>query len=119
MIEGLDPNVWAGLSMLPPEALVELIDLYAESSLSMLARLRTATEAGDGTAIQELVHSLKGSSAALGVQALQQVCDELLQQGRSGTSTDLVAAVQRIEVAHGAGARALAQQRAALLLRRP
>ena len=116
MIEGLDPSVWAGLHELPVADCIELIDLYVETSHTLLAELWTATDTGNVAAFRSLVHQLKGSSASLGVQALQRLCDELDQQGRAGTLTDLAAPVQRIEVAHGDGVRALAAQRASLCM---
>ena len=114
MIEGLDPNVWAGLDELPAADRIELIDLYVESSPTLLAEMRTAMEAGNVAAFRLLVHQLKGSSASLGVHALQHLCEELDEQGRAGTLTDLAAALQRIEAANGDGVRALAAQRASL-----
>ena len=117
MIEGLDPNVWAGLDALPAADRIELIDLYVESSPTLLADLRTAMEAGNVAAFRLLVHKLKGSSASLGVQALQRLCEELDEQGRAGTLMDLAAALQRIEAAHGEGLRALAAHRASLDMR--
>ena len=116
MIEGLDPNVWAGLDALPAADRIELIDLYAEASLALLAELRTATGTGNVAAFRSLIHQLKGSSASLGVQALQCLCEALEQQGRVGTLMDLAAALQRIEAAHGEGLRALAAQRASLCM---
>jgi len=80
--------------MLPVAGLVELIDLYAESSLAILMEPRRAAEHGDGTALRSLVHALKGSSASLGVQALQQLCEGLERQARRATLTDLAAALQ-------------------------
>ena len=114
MIEGLDPNVWAGLDELPAADRIELIDLYVESSPTLLAEMRTAMEAGNVAAFRLLVHQLKGSSASLGVHALQHLCEALDEQARAGTLTDLAAALQRIEEAHGHGLRALAAQRASL-----
>ena len=114
MIEGLDPNVWSGLRELPTAACVELIDLYLETTPTLLAELRIALDAGDVAVFRALVHQLKGSSSSLGVQALQHLCGELDQQGRAGTLTDLATALQRIEVAHGHGVQALAAQRASL-----
>ena len=107
MIEGLDPNVWAGLDELAAADRIELIDLYCESSRTLVAQLRTATDTDDVAAFRSRVHALKGSSASLGVQALWRLCDELDQQGRAGTLTDLAGARQRIEVAYREGLRAL------------
>ncbi len=117
MIEGLDPNVWAGLHELPAAGCIQLIDLYVETSPTLLAELRTATDTGNVTAFRSLVHQLKGSSASLGVHALQHLCEELEQQGRDDSLTDLAVALQRIEAAHGEGLRALAAQRASLDMR--
>ncbi len=117
MIEGLDPNVWAGLRVLPAAARIELIDTYFEYSLTVLTELRTATDAGNGAAFWLLVHQLKGCSASLGVQVPWRLCEELEQQDRAGTLMDLSAAGHRIEVAHGEGIRALAALRASLDMR--
>ena len=117
MIDGLDPSVWAGLHELPVADCIELIDLYVETSHTLLAELWTATDTGNVAAFRSLVHQLKGSSASLGVQALQSLCEALDEQGRAGTLTDLAAALQRIEAAHGEGLRALAAQRASLDMR--
>ncbi len=47
MIEGLAPNVWSGLRVLPVAARIELINLSVENSLTLLAELRKATDAGN------------------------------------------------------------------------
>ena len=117
MIEGLDPNVWAGLDELPAAGCIELIDLYVATSATLLAELRMAMETGNVAAFRSLVHQLKGSSASLGVHALQSLCKALDEQGRAGTLTDLAAALHSIEAAHGEGLRALAAQRASLDMR--
>ena len=114
MTKGLDPNVWAGLRMLPAAARIELIDLYVATLPTLLVELRTATDVGNSAAFRALVHQLKGSSASLGVQGLWHLCEELEEQSRVGALTDLATAVQRIEVAYGNGRRALAKQRASL-----
>ena len=117
MAKGLDPTVWAGLRVLPAAARIELIDLYVETLPTLLVELRTAMDVGNSAAFRSLVHQLKGSSASLGVQALQHLCEELEQQAQGGSLTDLAVVLQRIEAAHGEGLRALAAQRASLDMR--
>ncbi len=114
---GLDPNVWAGLRALPPDALVDTIDAHLHQALAILANLRRASRVGDLAEFRMLVRQLKDSSASLGDEPLRQLCDTLAQQSQAGTLTDLVTATRRLEAACGRGVYAMEEELVSLLKR--
>ena len=113
----LDPDVWLGLQRLSAPSLISLIDTYFESTLATLTDLQQAVAAGDRPEFMFLVHRMKGSSAALGVQTLTHVCAEIEAQHRGNAIDDVVACLHGIEAVYGQGAGAIAIQKAALLER--
>ncbi len=50
----------------------------------LLAKMRTAVEAGDADGLRQTAHSLKSSSANLGALEFAQHCKELEMLGKSG-----------------------------------
>lgn len=68
-----------------PDFVQEVVELYFEDSASKLEKLSTKLQdvSPDYTAIDQLVHQFKGSSASFGAQAIAQACSrfrELCQQ---------------------------------------
>ena len=111
----LDSDVWLWLQRLPAPFIIDLIDTYFESSLTTLLDLRKAVAAGDRPQFMFLVHRLKGSSAALGVQTLTHVCAEIEAQHRGNAIDDVAACLHWIEAVYRQGTGAVAVQRAALM----
>ncbi|MFW6358953.1 MAG: response regulator, partial [Chroococcales cyanobacterium] len=66
------------------ELIVEVIDTYLADSDMLLQRLKKGIEEGNAKAIQEAAHSLKSSSASLGVTGLFHLCVELETKAKAG-----------------------------------
>ncbi|MDJ0805761.1 MAG: ATP-binding protein [Gammaproteobacteria bacterium] len=58
--------------------------LYRQSSLDQLAEIKQAIEQGEGESLRQVAHSLKSSSANLGVCKLPDLCQQLEQMGAEG-----------------------------------
>jgi signal transduction histidine kinase/CheY-like chemotaxis protein/HPt (histidine-containing phosphotransfer) domain-containing protein len=84
-----------------PSVLAKLIDVYLEDSLDMMAQLKQALESGDISALTDIAHSLKSSSANLGAGRLSAVCKELELKGKAGVIEGLDSLVARIDVEFG------------------
>jgi len=67
-----------------PELLAELLDLLRSSSKSDLEAIKSGLAAGDGDALADAAHSIKGAAASLGVEGLRAVAADLEQKGRKG-----------------------------------
>jgi CheY-like chemotaxis protein/HPt (histidine-containing phosphotransfer) domain-containing protein len=65
-----------------PDLLGKIIDLYLESSASLLQQIREAVAEENGEALRRAAHSLKSSSANVGATELAAACKELEQRGR-------------------------------------
>jgi len=106
----LDPQVLAELQQLlgeqAPQMMVELIDLYFESAVPLLAQMQTAVQHRDALALYRAAHTLKPGSAYLGAMRFVRLCEELESMGRSsqleGTTARLVeleAEFERVKLA--------------------
>jgi CheY-like chemotaxis protein/HPt (histidine-containing phosphotransfer) domain-containing protein len=93
----LDLSVLAGLRELQqegePEILSELIEVFLTDVPSQLAALREAMAASDAHAIEQIAHTLKGSSGNMGAKRMEAICGELEEMG---LSEELVAAPVQI-----------------------
>lgn len=80
-IEPLDHNILASIRELQTEDeadfLTELIDIYLEDSPALMERIHNGLIGGDLQGVQKALHSLKGTSANLGVRAVAAACNEL------------------------------------------
>lgn len=76
------------------EILKELLVLFRESSLSDCAKIKTGIEAGDGGAVADAAHSIKGAAASLGIESIRLVTHEIEMAGRN---QDIDAAGRYIE----------------------
>jgi two-component system sensor histidine kinase/response regulator len=76
-----------------PDLVSKVVDLYLDSAPKLVESVRAAVHAGDTEALAGAAHSLKSSSANLGVGRLSDLCKELELQGRRG---DLTGAAERL-----------------------
>jgi two-component system sensor histidine kinase/response regulator len=60
-----------------------LIELFLDQAANKVEELGSAVAAGDGAAVSELAHGLKGSSAAVGAMRLANASDRLCETGRA------------------------------------
>ena len=64
------------------EMLTELAPMFLEDADVLLAALATAVSDADAPQIRAAAHTLKGSSASLGISRLSQLCYEMEFMGR-------------------------------------
>jgi HPt (histidine-containing phosphotransfer) domain-containing protein len=85
----IDKKVLAQLKNLKAGLLTRVIDLYLESSPKLLLDMEQALTQQDTNSLYKVAHSLKNSSANLGITDLTNLCRELEIKGREA---DLAAA---------------------------
>ena len=87
-VASLDENVLAALGQLQraggSDILDELIGLYLRDTPAQLVALREAVEAGEAGTVKTIAHTLKGSSASMGVPRMTAGCSELQDVSASG-----------------------------------
>lgn len=59
------------------ETVVELTEVYIESTNEIIKKLKNALDSSDFEKIRNLVHSLRGNSGTFGFELLVSVCKEL------------------------------------------
>lgn len=59
------------------DILIELIDLYLNSTAQRIKEIRTAAEGEEWCVIKRLAHTLKGSSSTLGLRGVAKACQQL------------------------------------------
>lgn len=62
-----------------PDLIVELIDLYLDDAPKQLSAMKDSISRADRIALQRAAHTLKGSSANLGVNRIAALCREIEQ----------------------------------------
>jgi two-component system, sensor histidine kinase and response regulator len=77
----LRPLFDSGLADMVPE----LVSVFLESAPLEIKKMESAYAAGDAKGVVQAAHSLKGSSSNLGTTHLQDLCQQIEMQGRSGT----------------------------------
>jgi HPt (histidine-containing phosphotransfer) domain-containing protein len=95
----IDQKVLMQLKNLKAGLLVRIIDLYIESSPQLLLDMEQAVAQQDTNSLYKVAHSLKNSSANLGITDLTNLCRELEIKGREGdlaASIVLVADIKRL-----------------------
>lgn len=94
-----DPEQLNKLGQLGDPTLVpELVSLYLSEATTRLAVLRTAVRDGNAGQVQITAHSLRGSSAALGLEAVVASCRTLEDEARAGRLEHALARSEAIEV---------------------
>ncbi len=99
MIIEIDRKVLNQLRSLKAGLLTRVIDLYLESSPKLLMDMELAVAQQDTTSLYKIAHSLKNSSANLGITSLTNLCRELEVNGREGNltlATSLAADIKRL-----------------------
>jgi len=95
----IDKKVINQLKHLKAGLLTRVIDLYIESSPKLLLDMEQALEQQDTNNLYKIAHSLKNSSANLGITNLTSLCRELEVSGREGNltvATSLVNDIKRL-----------------------
>jgi CheY-like chemotaxis protein len=97
----LDQDRIAILRELGPEdgrgLLPEAVAAFRRELPARIAALQAAVDDGDGPALVQAAHALKGSAANIGAAAVAGLCAELEQLGRGGTPGGGVALLRRLE----------------------
>lgn len=73
------------------KAMAELIDTFIERSSYHIEKANTALQARDSVNLKMTLHTLKGSSANLGLESLSALCKETESQVQSAIELDSVA----------------------------
>jgi HPt (histidine-containing phosphotransfer) domain-containing protein len=68
-----------------PQVLVALIELFLKTAYERLEVIEKAAASGKGSALQAAAHSLKSSSASLGMTDVAASCAELERLGKQNT----------------------------------
>jgi signal transduction histidine kinase/CheY-like chemotaxis protein/HPt (histidine-containing phosphotransfer) domain-containing protein len=93
----IDSNVIAQLKSLKVGLLRRVIDLYIETSPKLLSDMEQAVIQQDTQSLYRIAHSLKNSSANLGIVDLTNLCRELEVKGRAGELVEATLLVTRIK----------------------
>jgi signal transduction histidine kinase/CheY-like chemotaxis protein/HPt (histidine-containing phosphotransfer) domain-containing protein len=112
----IDRKVLTQLKNLKAGLLVRIIDLYIESSPQLLLDMEQAVAQQDTNSLYKVAHSLKNSSANLGITDLTNLCRELEIKGREGdlaASVILVADIKRLYSSVAAALLAIKNEEAA------
>jgi two-component system, sensor histidine kinase and response regulator len=62
--------------------------MFLHNTPERLANLEAAIAAGDGRALEQVAHNIKGSSASFGATRLAALCQPLEELGRNGNPAD-------------------------------
>lgn len=99
--EIINPKVLGGLLELQqkdkPDLLDQLIEIYLVDTPARIKDLRKAALKGDAEALHFTAHSIRSSSAGMGVVKLAYLAKELEQMGRSGLTVGALELVLKIE----------------------
>ena len=98
----IDSKVIAQLKNLKAGLLTRVIDLYIETSPKLLSDMEQAVTQQDTKGLYKIAHSLKNSSANLGVTELTNLCRELEIKGREGELVEATLLVTRIKKLYNA-----------------
>jgi two-component system sensor histidine kinase/response regulator len=80
-----------------PPALLAVIGTFEADALKRVAEIGGAVRTGDGEALKEAAHALKGASANLGAARVAVLSARLWELGRDGDLTSAPALVDELE----------------------
>jgi HPt (histidine-containing phosphotransfer) domain-containing protein len=92
----VDLTVLDALRELESDGLDDLVELFARETGARLQALRAALASGDREQLSRVAHSLIGSSASFGANALAEHCRALQRAAGDDTPRDLFARVSEI-----------------------
>ena len=67
----------------------QLVEMFADSARERIAGLAQAAAAGDIATVRALAHTLKGASATIGAQRMDQACDRLGKAAARGRADEM------------------------------
>lgn len=92
-----DPSVLVALDdVLGADVVADIIGEYGRTAEALLADIAAATTMRDGKALAYSAHSLKSSSAMLGLVAMDQICADIETAIRAGKLEDALALAERL-----------------------
>ena len=99
------------------ELVVEIIDLFLETTPQRLEQMREARLKGDAKELFSLAHSLKGAAVQLGAWEMADLCHKIQTLGRAGSMADTGDALYRLEAEFQGAARMLEEEKDRLVER--
>jgi HPt (histidine-containing phosphotransfer) domain-containing protein len=75
----------------------ELVESYLQGSPEVLSQLNTSVQTGDREAVARMAHTLKGSSRAIGAEAVGDVCEIIEHRAREEGVQEVTGAVLELE----------------------
>jgi two-component system sensor histidine kinase/response regulator len=82
------------------ESAIEIVNQFQEDVVGQVSRLRDAIEAGDAVVIRDRAHTLKGSAASVGAEALRFCAADLEKLGAAGGPQEAEKAGALAELEH-------------------
>jgi len=79
------------------ELVVELVELFVSNTPMLLTAMREALAHGDSDGLQQVAHTLKGSSSNLGAEPLTSLCVALEEHGQAGEMQEAVPLIDKLE----------------------
>ncbi len=79
------------------ELLAELLELFVDSSFDNLSKLKEAIKVKDTAGVIAEAHSLKGSSASLGIESVRQLVLAMELDARDGSTMVAAASISELE----------------------
>ena len=79
------------------ELVVELVELFVSNTPMLLTAMREALAHGDSDGLQQVAHTLKGSSSNLGAEPLTSLCAALEEHGQAGEMQEAVPLIDKLE----------------------
>ena len=76
---------------------LEIIELFIETGISDLDKLRTAIEEGDAGKAAEAVHSMKGAAGNLGLGKIQEAARRIEEEARNEALSDITESLQDLK----------------------
>jgi len=98
---------------------VEIIDLFLETTPQRLEQMREARLKGDMKQLFSVAHGLKGSAVQLGAWGMAELCHRIQTLGRAGSMAETGDALYRLEAEYQGAARLLAAEKEKLVEEAP